>query len=77
MSIFERMKILLWIQETYLDVVVIFKPVLNVTEELEDVQSVDASVQEGVHALEGSLAKVKPVIDLVFERSHLNLQTAK
>jgi hypothetical protein len=53
---------------------VILEPVLDVTEELEDVQSVDTCVQEGVHALEGSLAKVKSVIYLVFKRSHLNLK---
>lgn len=66
-----------WIHETYLDVIVIFEPILHVAEELEDVQSVDAGVQEGVHALEGSLAKVKSVIYLVFEWSHLNLHGAK
>ena len=43
---------------TYLDVVVIFETVLNVRQELEDVQPVHAGVQQGVHALEGSLAKV-------------------
>jgi hypothetical protein len=51
----------------------VFKTVLNVCEELEDVQPVHACVQQGVHALEGSLAKIQAVINLVFERAHFHL----
>ena len=39
----------------HLDVVVVLEAVLYVAEELEDVEAVHARVQQGVHALEGSL----------------------
>ena len=52
----------------------VFESVLNVAEEFENVDPVDARVQQGVHALEGRLAKVQAVVNLVLEGSHLNLK---
>ena len=57
----------------HLDVVVVFETVLDPAKELEDVQPIHARVQKSVHALEGSLPEVQAVVDLVFERAHLNL----
>jgi hypothetical protein len=52
---------------------VILESVLDVAEELEDVDPVDARLQEGVHALEGRLTKVKAIVHLVLEGAHLDL----
>jgi len=52
----------------------VFESVLHVAEELKDVDPVDASVQQSVHAFEGGLAKVQAVVDLVLEGPHLNLK---
>ena len=57
----------------YLDVVVILEAILDMSEELKDVQPVNASVKQGVHALKSGLAKVEAIINFVLERSHLNL----
>ena len=57
----------------HLDVVVVFEAVLDVAEELEDVEAVDARVEEGVHALERRLPQVEAVVHLVLERTHLHL----
>ena len=56
-----------------LDVVVILETVLNMGEELKDVESVDASVEQGVHAFKSGLAEVESIINFVLKRSHLNL----
>ena len=61
-------------KEPDLNVVVVLETVLDVAEELEDVDSVDAGVEQGVHALEGSFAEVKAVVNLVLERTHLDLE---
>lgn len=42
-------------------------------EELEDVKSIEAAVQERIHALKCSLSDVQPIIHCVFEWPHLNL----
>jgi len=52
----------------------VFESILNVAEELEDVDPVDASVQQSVHALKGGLAKIQAIVDLVLEGTHLNLK---
>ena len=57
----------------HLNVVVVLEAVLHVAEKLEDVETVNARVEEGVHALEGRLPKVEAVVDLVLERTHLHL----
>lgn len=56
-----------------LDVVVVLQAVLHVVEEGEDVDPVQAAVQQRVHALKRGLPQVQPVIHCVFERTHLHL----
>lgn len=63
-------------QQTDLDVVVVLQPVLYVVQEGEDVQPVQAAVQQSIHALERSLPQVQPVVHRVFEGTHLHLRTA-
>ena len=58
-----------------LDVVMVLEAVLYVVQEGEDVDSVQAAVQQSVHALERSLPQVQPVVHRVFEGTHLHLQT--
>ena len=42
-------------------------------EEFEEIQFVEAGVEERVHAFEGGFAEVQPVVDRVFEGTHLHL----
>lgn len=56
-----------------LDVIVVLETVFYVVEEGEDVNSVQAAVQQSVHALECSLPQVQTIIHRVFERTHLHL----
>lgn len=58
-----------------LDVIVVLESVLHVVQEGEDVDPVQAAVQQSVHALERSLPQVQAVIHSVFERTHLHLHT--
>lgn len=51
----------------------VLQAVLYVVEEGEDVDPVQAAVQQSVHALERSLPQVQTVIHRVFERTHLHL----
>lgn len=60
--------------QSHLDVVVVLQAVLHVVEEGEDVESVQAAVQQSVHALERSLPQVQTVIHCVFEGTHLHLR---
>lgn len=55
----------------------VLQTVLHVVEEGEDVESVQAAVQQSVHTLERSLPKVQPIIHRVFEGSHLHLQSSR
>lgn len=58
-----------------LDVIVVLESVLHMVQEGEDVNPVQAAVQQSVHALERSLSQVQAVIHGVFERTHLHLHT--
>ena len=57
----------------HLDVVVVEEAVLDVVEELEYVDAVEARVEQRVHALEGRLAQVQAVVHRVLERAHFDL----
>ena len=58
----------------HLDVVVVLEAVLDVSQKLEDVQPVDARLEECVHALEGRLAQVQAVVHLETKRRVINKQ---
>ena len=42
-------------------------------EEFEEIEFVETSVEERVHAFESGLPQVQAVVDCVLERAHLNL----
>ena len=46
--------------------------VLNMVEKFKEIEFVEASVQERVHALESRLAQVETVVDRVFEWTHFH-----
>lgn len=58
-----------------LDVIMVLQSVLHVVQEGEDIDPVQATVQQSVHALERSLPQVQTIIHSVFERTHLHLCT--
>ena len=57
---------------TYLNIVVVPQAILNVVEKLKDVESIEARLEESIHALKRSLPQVQPVINSVLKRTHLN-----
>lgn len=57
----------------HFDVVMVPEAALHVLQEDVDIDTVQAGLQEGVHALERGLADVQPVIHRVFEGAHLHL----
>lgn len=55
----------------------VLQPILHVVQELADVQLAQAALQQRVHALEGSLPHVQPIIYSVLEGPHLHLQEGR
>ena len=55
------------------DVGMVLQAVLHMAQEVEDVDAIEAGVQQGVHAFERDLAQVEPIILHVFEGAHLHL----
>lgn len=62
---------------THPDVIVIFESFLHVIEELQDVQPLQAAVQQSVHTLERCLTHIQTIVHCVFERTHLHLQRTR
>lgn len=61
---------------THPDVIVIFETFLYMIEELQDVQPLQAAVQQRVHTLKSCFAHIQTIIHCVFEWTHLHLHHA-
>lgn len=59
---------------TYFNVIVVFQAFLNVIQKLKDIQTVQAAVQQSVHAFKRRLTDIQPIIYRVLEGAHLNLR---
>lgn len=58
---------------THPDVIVIFEAFLHMIQKLQDVQRLQAAVQERVHTLKRRFTQIQTVVHCVFERTHLHL----
>lgn len=59
---------------SYPDVIVVLQAVLHVVQELADVQLAQAALEQRVHALEGCLPHIQPIVHRVLKGPHLHLQ---